>query len=69
MVIPIIRDPRDKFLDQEREHAKSQLVERARSLELQIARLEASVSALELALERDHRKATLDLPNPLTHVN
>ena len=29
MVIPIIRDPRDKFLDQEREHAKSQLVEPA----------------------------------------
>jgi hypothetical protein len=34
-----------------------------------IARLEASVTALQLALKRDDRKATLDLPNPLTRVN
>jgi hypothetical protein len=30
-VIPIIRDALDELLDQEREHAKSELVERERS--------------------------------------
>jgi hypothetical protein len=45
------------------------MVERTRSLELMIARLEASVSALQFALERGNRKATLDLPHALTRVN
>jgi hypothetical protein len=40
----------DELLDQEREHARSELVEGARGLELSIAKLEAVVSALELAL-------------------
>jgi len=37
-------------------------------LELAIAELESAVTALQLALERDDRKATLDLPNWLTRV-
>ena len=39
-----------KLLDREREHAKSELVECDRGLELAVAKLEAAVSALELAL-------------------
>jgi branched-chain amino acid transport system substrate-binding protein len=40
-----------KLLDQERELAKSELVECARGLELAVAKLEAAVSALELAVQ------------------
>jgi hypothetical protein len=68
VVIPIIRDALDELPDQEREHAKSELVERARSLELSITKLEAAVSTLELALATE-RGRVLDLPNPLKSVN
>jgi hypothetical protein len=58
----------DELLDREREHAKSELVERARGLELSIAKLETALSALELALVTG-RGRVLDLPNPLKSVN
>ena len=67
-MIPIIRDALDELPDQEREHAKSELVERTRSLELSITKLEAAVSTLELALATE-RGRVLDLPNPLKSVN
>jgi len=53
----------------EREHHKSELASTTRGLELQLAKLESAVSALQLAQERDNRKAILDLPNSLTPVN
>jgi exonuclease VII small subunit len=56
------------LLDQEREHAKSQMTEHVRSLELQIAKLEAALSALQAALDAERGKA-IDLPNPLTRMN
>jgi hypothetical protein len=72
VVIPIVRDALDELLDRERaharEHAKSELVERGRGLELQIAKLEAVISALELALATE-RGRTIDLPNPSKSVN
>ena len=45
MVIPIIRQAIDELLDQEREHAKSEMVERARGLEVSIAKLSRNVDA------------------------
>jgi len=57
-----------KLLDREREHAKSELVECDRGLELAVAKLEAAVSALELALVTE-RGRVLDLLNPLKRVN
>jgi hypothetical protein len=45
----IIRDALDEF-GRERERHKSELVERARGLELSIAKLESAVTALQLAL-------------------
>ena len=47
-LIPIHRQAIDELLDREHEHehAKSELVERARRLELQVAKLEAAVSGL-----------------------
>ena len=68
-VIPIIRDALDELLDQEREHHKSELVERARGLEVQVAKLEAAVSALELASNIERSKV-FELPKfPLKNVN
>jgi hypothetical protein len=68
VVIPVIRQALDELLDQEREHHTSKLAERTRGLELQIAKLEAAVSALELALNVE-RGRVLDLPSPLKAVN
>ena len=51
-VIPIHRQAIDELLDQEREHAKSESAERARSLELSVAELEAAESALGAGIER-----------------
>jgi hypothetical protein len=51
-VIPVLRQAIDELLDQEREHAKSELAERARSLELSVARLEA-----ERRAPQDNRSA------------
>ena len=45
-VVPALRGAIDELLDRGREHAKSELVERARRLELQVAKLEAAVSGL-----------------------
>ena len=68
-VIPIIRDALDELLYQEREHHKSELVERARGLEVQVAKLEAAVSALELASNIERTKV-FELPKfPLKNVN
>ena len=39
-----------ELLDREPEHAKSEMAERARGLELQIAKLEAAISGLALAM-------------------
>jgi|SRR6516165_4327333 len=61
-VVPALRGAIDELLDQEREHARSELVERARGFELSIAKLEAAASALELALNVE-RGRVLDLPN------
>ena len=58
-VIPVIGEAVNELLD----------VSTTRGLELQLAKLESAVSALQLALERDNRKAILDLPNSLTPVN
>ena len=58
-VIPVIGEAVKELLD----------VSTTRGLELQLAKLESAVSALQLALERDNRKAILDLPNSLTPVN
>ena len=65
-LIPIHRQAIDELLDREHEHehAKSAMDERARSLELSVAKLEAAVSALELALVTERGKV-LFLPNPL----
>jgi hypothetical protein len=69
VVIPIIRAALDKLLSQGRKHAKSELVSATRGLELQVAELEAAVSALELALNVE-RGRVLDLPKfPLKAVN
>ena len=57
-----------ELLDREPEHAKSEMAERARGLELQIAKLEAAISALALPLVTERRR-TIDLPNPLKNVN
>ena len=67
-LIPIHRQAIDELLDREHEHAKSAMDERARSLELSVAKLEAAVSALELALNVE-RGRVLDLPNPMKSVN
>ena len=57
-MIPIIRDALDELLSQEREHAKSEPVERSRGLE---AKLEVAESALRAGIERrapqDNRSA------------
>src|SRR6516164_2136287 len=63
-VIPVIRQALDELLDQEREHYKSEVVSATRGLELQIARLENALSALQATLASEHGKA-IDLPNPL----
>ena len=68
-VIPVIGEAVNELLDVEREHHKSELASTTRGLELQLAKLESAVSALQPALERDNRKAILDLPNSLTPVN
>ena len=65
VVIPIIRD---ELLDREREHAKHELTESMRSLEVQVARLESALSALQMALNIERSK-TIDLPNVLRAVN
>ena len=62
-VIPVIGEAVNELLDVEREHHKSELASTTRGLELQLAKLESAVSALQLAQERDNRKAILDLPN------
>jgi hypothetical protein len=48
--------------------ANSQMTEHLRSLELQIAKLESALSALQVALFAERGKA-IDLPNPLRGVN
>ena len=48
-VVPIIREPVNELLDVEREHHKSELASTTRGLELQLAKLESAVSALQLA--------------------
>jgi hypothetical protein len=48
--------------------AKSQMTEHMRSLELQIAKLESALSALQVTLVAERGKE-IDLPNPLRSVN
>ena len=63
------RDALDELLYQEREHHKSELVERARGLEVQVAKLEAAVSALERPSNIERSKV-FELPKfPLKNVN
>jgi len=62
--IPIIRDALDELLDQEREHHKSELLERTRGLELAVVKLESALAALQVTLATERGKA-IDLPNPL----
>jgi len=64
VVIPIIRDALDELLDQEREHHKSELLERTRGLELAVVKLESALAALQVTLATERGKA-IDLPNPL----
>jgi hypothetical protein len=68
VVIPIIRDALDELLDREREHAKHELTESMRSLEVQVAGLESALSTLQMALNIERSK-TIDLPNVLRAVN
>jgi DNA-binding transcriptional MerR regulator len=68
VVIPIIRDALDELLDREREHAKHELTESMRSLEVQVARLESALSTLQMALNIERSK-TIDLPNVSRAVN
>ena len=56
------------MLDREREHAKHELTESMRSLEVQVARLERALSALQMAFNIERSK-TIDLPNVLRAVN
>ena len=67
-MIPIIRDVLDELLDRKREHAKHGLTESMRSREVQVARLESALSALQMALNIERSK-TIDLPNVLRAVN
>ena len=66
---PVIRDALDELLDQER---RAPLIRAnrapARALELQIAKLEPALSALQAVLNVERRRV-LDLPNPLKSVN
>jgi len=55
-------------LDREREHAKHELTESMRSLEVQVARLERALSALQMAFNIERSK-TIELPNVLRAVN
>jgi hypothetical protein len=55
-------------LDREREHAKHELTESVRSLEVQVARLERALSASQMAFNIERSK-TIDLPNVLRAVN
>ena len=48
-VIPVIGEAVNELLDVEREHHKSELASTTRGLELQLAKLESAVSALQLA--------------------
>jgi hypothetical protein len=67
-VLPIIAETiSDAFADA-REHHASQLRERTHELELQVARLESTLSALQGALVAELGKA-IDLPKPLRSVN
>ena len=68
VVIPIIRDALDELLDREHEHAKHELTQSMRSLEVQVARLERALSASQMAFNIERSK-TIDLPNVLRAVN
>jgi hypothetical protein len=65
-VIPIVAECINELVDAEREHHKSELLERTRGLELAVARLESTLAQLQLALATE-RKSIIDLPNPLRH--
>jgi len=67
VVIPVIRQALDEILDAEREHHKSELLERTRGLELAIAKLESALAQLQptLATERSGKP----LPPNLLSVN
>jgi hypothetical protein len=60
-VLPTLAELISEQFDAQRERYNSELLERTRSLELTIARLEASVSALQLELNIERSK-TIDLP-------
>ena len=47
VAIPALRETIDELLEQERERAKSHMTESMRSLELQVARLQNALSALQ----------------------
>jgi len=67
-VVPIIGEAVNELLDAEREHAKSELVERTRGLEFAGCQARAALTALQLALNVERGK-TIDLPNVLRAVN
>ena len=60
VVIPTIRQAFDEILDAEREHHKSELVERTRGLELAVAKLESALAALQLTLAAERSGKPLD---------
>ena len=67
-VVSIIGEAVNELLDAEREHAKSELVERTRGLEFAGCQARAALTALQLALNVERGK-TIDLPNVLRAVN
>src|SRR5262245_32928568 len=67
-VVPVLRSAVDELLDQEHEHAKRELTESMRSLEVQVARVSSHCPALQTALNIE-RTRTIDLPNMLRSVN
>jgi hypothetical protein len=67
-VIPTLRSAIDELLDGERERVVNAQTEQMRSLELQVAKLESALSALQVVLVVERGKA-IDLPNPLQKVN
>jgi hypothetical protein len=66
-VIPAIRQALDELLDKEREHHKSEMLERTRGLELAIAKLESALAQLQLTLASE--RSGRPLPPNLLSVN
>jgi hypothetical protein len=66
-VIPIVAECINELVDAEREHHKSELLERTRGLELAIAKLESTLAQLQLTLVAE--RSGNSLPPNLVNVN